>query len=649
MRGFGLGCWLLPEGYMWGIRKLDRPRQFESAIVDLIGKQDAEEFWRLYRDNFLIEEDIAAMKSWGVNSVRIALLASMLQPREGQPDSPPYIYSDDGFHYLDKVVEWCEKYEVGLIWDMHGAPGAQNAENIADSDGEARLWTEPEKYWPRANELWLKIAERYKDKKCIIGYDLLNEPLLRRYEGIDGSLLREFYIQVTEVIRTVDSEGIIFIEGDDWAQNFTPLEPLDWDPNLVIAFHSYPPTSSQNGLQRWDDLRRKYNIPLWHGETGEQGPPYTKNLRSTHFLESANVGWSWWTHKKFNRMTQPWTIYPPEGFTKILDYWKGEGQKPSREDARKWLFEMAVNTHTASCEFLPDLVSSLYPLDPTGTLKTMDTKPPRIITHPTDTEIMYGNPAVFQVRASGYPLHYQWYLDDEMLEGENGFQLIVPMPDLQMNDSYVQVEVMNAKGNILSQKARMNITEFSGSQVPYSKNPVDSYGSSTEPHELQNYLFGSELPADDLSAWFKITWNETGLYLFVNVNDDVLIDSAQIDYERDGVEIYIDADNSKSFDYGPDEFLIRYNWNDPILYTSIGELYGKCVGSQTTTKTGYRMQVEIPWKVIKGKPGADQFIGIDIHINDNDGSRRDAKLTWKAVRDNSYQSPSYFGTMRLVK
>jgi len=65
LRGFGIGGWLLPEGYMWGIRKLDRPRQFEAAIEELIGKEDAAEFWRLYYDNFLIEDDIAAMKAWG--------------------------------------------------------------------------------------------------------------------------------------------------------------------------------------------------------------------------------------------------------------------------------------------------------------------------------------------------------------------------------------------------------------------------------------------------------------------------------------------------------------------------------------------------------------------------------------------------------
>jgi aryl-phospho-beta-D-glucosidase BglC (GH1 family) len=90
LRGFGLGCWLLPEGYMWGIRKLDRPRQFEKAIEDLIGKEKAAEFWRRYHENYVTEDDIRVMKSWGVNSVRIPLLASMLQPPEEQPDRPPF-------------------------------------------------------------------------------------------------------------------------------------------------------------------------------------------------------------------------------------------------------------------------------------------------------------------------------------------------------------------------------------------------------------------------------------------------------------------------------------------------------------------------------------------------------------------------------
>lgn len=364
LRGIGLGGWLLPEGYMWGIRQLDRPWQFEKAIADLVGKEKAADFWRSYHDNFVTEQDFAAMKEWGLNTVRIPLLASKLQPREDQPDLPPFIYDEEGFRFLDSIVKWGEKYQLGIIWDMHGAPGAQNAENIADSDGQARLWTEKDKYFPRCIDLWYKIAARYKDHECIAGYDLLNEPLLKRYPEVDVKLLRELYLLLTDTIRTIDRDGILFIEGDDWAQTFDLLEPLDWDPHLVIAFHSYPPTSTAEGLERWDKLRNQYNVPLWHGETGEQGPPYELNRLSTTFLESANVGWAWWTHKKFEIQSQPWKITTTAGFNSILEYWKGRGPRPSAEDAEKWLFDQAFKTHTRYCTFLPQMVRSLYPLDP---------------------------------------------------------------------------------------------------------------------------------------------------------------------------------------------------------------------------------------------------------------------------------------------
>ena len=342
LRGIGLGGWLLPEGYMWGIRKFDRPWQFENAIINLIGKDKANEFWKIYHDNYVTGQDFFAMKEWGINTVRIPLLASNLQPMEGQPDALPFIYSEEGFRFLDSIVTWGEKYHIGVIWDMHGAPGAQNRENISNSDGQARLWTEKEKYFPRCIDLWYNIAKRYKDNKCIVGYDLLNEPLLKRYSDMDSRLLRELYILLTDTIRSIDKTGIIFVEGDDWAQTFDILEPLDWDPHLVIAFHCYPPVSNAKSLERWNELRIRYNIPLWHGETGEQGPPYELNKISTSFLEQSNVGWAWWTHKKIEIESQPWEISRTMGFQKILEYWIGRGPKPSTEDAKKWFFDQAT-------------------------------------------------------------------------------------------------------------------------------------------------------------------------------------------------------------------------------------------------------------------------------------------------------------------
>jgi endoglucanase len=115
--GFGLGGWLLPEGYMWGIRALDRPWQFEKAIEDLIGPSDAAEFWRRYHDNYVTEQDVRAMAAMGVNSIRPALLASTLMPK-AQPASRAYVFSDEGFRFLDSLVAWrpeCREH-LGQRW-----------------------------------------------------------------------------------------------------------------------------------------------------------------------------------------------------------------------------------------------------------------------------------------------------------------------------------------------------------------------------------------------------------------------------------------------------------------------------------------------------------------------------------------------------
>ena len=105
LRGIGLGGWLLPEGYMWGIRKLNRPRHFEAAIEDLIGSRNAAKFWDLYYTNFVTREDIGIMKSFGVNTLRVPLLFSMLQPRDEQSLKAPFVYDENKFSYLDNFVE----------------------------------------------------------------------------------------------------------------------------------------------------------------------------------------------------------------------------------------------------------------------------------------------------------------------------------------------------------------------------------------------------------------------------------------------------------------------------------------------------------------------------------------------------------------
>lgn len=369
LRGFGLGNWIMPEGYMWGLNNTayDAPREIEAGVLDLVGQDTAtaKQFWKLFHDNYLTEKEVCKMKAWGCNSLRASFNANLLQPRDGQPAQAPYIYDPEGWRILDNFVSWCTKYSMWIIWDMHGAPGGQSGDNIADADGTARLWTQPTIYQPRAIDLWMKIVQRYADNDWIVGYNLLNEPLLNRY-GISRTVYRNFCIQCTDSIRKVDNKGLLFIDGDNYAQNFTDLTP-PWDPQIVYSFHCYPPCCSYFGL---DAFATQYGTPMWHGETGEQGPPYTSNLNCVNNLESHNppVGWAWWTHKKFNADRQPWDVIRTAGFQSIITYWNSGGTKPSVANAKAALLDMAARTNSdsvANVSFFPAMVTSLK-LNPNG-------------------------------------------------------------------------------------------------------------------------------------------------------------------------------------------------------------------------------------------------------------------------------------------
>jgi hypothetical protein len=620
---------------MWGIRTLDRPWQFEQAIEDLIGPSDAAEFWRRYHDNYVTEQDIRAMAAMGVNSIRPALLASQLMPRE-QPDSQPYTFSDEGFRVLDSLVAWSTRYGTGIIWDVHGAPGAQNAENISDSDGEARLWTKRDIYWPRLRALWRRIAERYAGNPHIIGYDLLNEPLLRRYEGIDEADLRTLYVQLTETIREVDPNGIIFVEGDDWAQNFRMLEPIDWDPHLVLAFHSYPPTASARGLARWDSLRNRWNVPLWHGETGEVEAPFDRNREATTFLRSANVGWSWWTHKKIARETQPWHCPPTQGFQRILDYWQGKAARPTAEQAREWLLDQAEKVNSRYCDFLPDMVASLDGLDPDGWLSVRDRDPPVIYLQPVDAEVAVGGVTVLGVRATGYPVAYAWLRDGQAVEAAAGPRVAIA-PKSEADGGTWQVVASNMLGADTSRAVRVEVRPFAGMEVPHAS----GFGTFTP---VERLVTGPAMPAPgDLSARWALRWDDGGLHGRIEVTDGVLRNQDGRPAHNDGVEIYLDPDNAKTLEYQPDDLRIRIIRGGSVAVDR-GTMPEGFSATQQVAAGGYRVDFTVPLDAGIG-PGA--FIGIDVHVIDNDDDRREHKIGWAAEDDDAHRSPAALGTVRL--
>ncbi len=376
-KGFGLGGWLVREGYMLQIESgtIDWPlahSEIEDAITRLIGREDTDEFFRRYEANFITEADIAQIAAWGCNSIRLPINAKRLQPRKGQPDNPPYVYTPEGYGLIDSCINWCEKYGVRVILDMHCSPGGQTDDHIADPvvKGEAGLWKYSDKYWPMAVELWQKIAERYKDSEIVAGYDILNEPGLEDYTlaTILMDSVRHLSEQIVTAIREVDTNHILFIEGIHWSNTFTGMTP-PWDSNMVYTFHKYWDENNQASIQKYVNLREQYTVPIFNGETGENNTLWAKGMVTLH--DSNNIGWNWWTVKKLDNYTQPFDCPVTKEYQQILDYWHNISPKPDTATAKSALFEIAENFNITdgACELLTDVLTALGLDTVTGTIK----------------------------------------------------------------------------------------------------------------------------------------------------------------------------------------------------------------------------------------------------------------------------------------
>ena len=348
LKGYGLGGWLVPEGYMLHTPGYGSPSSIRNQIIDVIGEEEADKFFELYRKNYVAEADIELIAEWGFNHIRLPFHYEFFSPIDS-----PDVFIEDGFDIIDTLLVWCKRNNLYVILDMHCAPGGQNAGNISDSDGEAKLWTETANQ-DRTVEIWKRIAERYKDEEWIIGYDLLNEPVLPN--GYSTADFRAFFVRLTHAVREVDDNHIVFIEGNWYATDFSGLSPR-FDSNLVWAFHKYWSETDIGSIQQYRSLRTQTITPLWLGETGENSNPWF--CETVKLMDQQDIGWNWWAHKKFDTVTSPLSAIITPEYQEIIDYWSGNTAKPSQSFALAALTEMANNLKLENCIYRPDVIAAI--------------------------------------------------------------------------------------------------------------------------------------------------------------------------------------------------------------------------------------------------------------------------------------------------
>jgi endoglucanase len=312
LKGINLGNWLVPEGYMFKFKKTNSPLLIDKVINEMVGPGKAKSFWKEYRDNYYTLDDIKFVKDCGLNSIRVPFNYRLFVL-----EGPENKWINTGFEMLDRVIKWCEEENIYVILDMHCAPGGQTGDNIDDSFGYPFLMVD-EYAQDLITQVWEKIAERYKDNRIVLGYDLMNEPIAHYFEDENlQSRLEPLYRKITAAIRAVDQNHIIILGGARWNTDFSVFsEPFD--PNLVYEFHKYWCDTTQTEIQEYVDFRDKYNVPIWMGESGENTYEWISAWR--RLMEKNDIGWCFWPLKRLDTDRSLLSITEPEDFDKIIDF-----------------------------------------------------------------------------------------------------------------------------------------------------------------------------------------------------------------------------------------------------------------------------------------------------------------------------------------
>lgn len=355
LKGVGLGNWFLPEGYMWKFGGLgDRPRKIEKVVEDLIGKEKANYFWKTYRQNYITEADIKRIAELGFNSVRPALNSRLFLTEGENP-----VYVDEGFQLMDSLVSWCKKHKIYVIIDMHGAPGGQTGANIDDSPNDIPELFIDKKYENQLVNLWVKIAQKYKDEPTVAAYDLLNEPLPKATGAADKykHLLVPMYKRITAEIRKVDQKHMITLEGFEWSNDWSVFDK-PFDANVFYQFHYYcwGRPDNLNSIDQYLLKRKDLNTPIWVGETGEKGNAIY--WATTQYFEANNIGFSFWPWKKMDTKNTSFSIRKPDNWDLISEYTKN-GPKPDSTIAEKAFNDLLENIKIANCDYFEDVCNAI--------------------------------------------------------------------------------------------------------------------------------------------------------------------------------------------------------------------------------------------------------------------------------------------------
>ena len=192
-------------------------------------------------DSFITEQDIKTISSLGFDHVRVPVDYVLFEEEDGTP-------KEDGFRYLEKCREWCGRYGLRMLIDLHECFGYSFDPLKKDMDRK-RFFYDPE-LQARFLQLWDRIAARFSGASDQVAFEPLNEVVLFEvadaWNKIAGAWIRR--------MRAIVPDSYLVIGGVCYNSVTTvPLLELPLDSRIVYNFHCYEPMAFTHQGAYWMD------------------------------------------------------------------------------------------------------------------------------------------------------------------------------------------------------------------------------------------------------------------------------------------------------------------------------------------------------------------------------------------------------------
>ena len=494
LKGCNVGNWLLLEMWMLTVNhgQFQDQYSFEKNLAERFGDEERHRLMELFREKWITPRDFEIIRSFGFNVIRLPFNYRLLED-----DDRPFVLKPDAFKWLDRAIEMAEDAGLYVILDMHAVPGSQSIDHPSGRVGQNLLWDDPV-YATRTAWLWKQIAERYRDRSSVAGYDVINEP----YGDFSTDIrprLREIFEEIYKAIRKVDDKHVVFAPAPLWGGLGFYGNPHDngWK---YVAFteHHYPglfgsdPSPQTHGDFIYRTLPGK-QADLESVQTpmliGEWNPVFEHlgggNLMRRYFDEYAKYGWAAtiWSYKILHRkggvITDNWYMVSNAEPLRELDF--ETATLDEIEDYFKWFGQMeyVIDEPMRLALTRPDPVDLKLPAPP---------PPMRAAPHHDDlvdwtaTDIGDTLAGGQKVEADGAMTVYGggrniWHDSDEFRmvwrQMDGDFVFTARVDDLLRTDRHAKAGLM-ARASLRQDSAHLLLHAFPGGQVAVGWRDADS-------------------------------------------------------------------------------------------------------------------------------------------------------------------------------